>query len=103
MVAIYRPDDYDPSVETEACQIDALNDEMVAAGLRKFVGGLSRASRAKSLRAQPNGKVLVTDGPFTETRSTWAVFGCWKPLICTRHSRRDAWFWRVMLKDCEGG
>jgi hypothetical protein len=34
-------------------EIDALNDEMVAAGVRKFVGGLSRASRARSLRAQP--------------------------------------------------
>jgi hypothetical protein len=39
-----------------------------AAGVRVFVGGLSPASRARSLRAQPNGKVLVTDGPYTETK-----------------------------------
>jgi hypothetical protein len=32
--------------------IDALNDEMVAAGVRIFVGGLSPASSARSLRAQ---------------------------------------------------
>ena len=48
--------------------IDALNEEMVAAGVRIFVGGLSPASSARSLRAQPNGKVLVTDGPYTETK-----------------------------------
>ena len=48
--------------------IDALNEEMVAAGVRIFVGGLSPASSARSLRAQPNGKVLVTNGPYTETK-----------------------------------
>ena len=70
LVAIYHPDNYDPSLETEAMSrdIDALNEEMVAAGVRVFVGGLSPASSARSLRAQPNGKVLVTDGPYTETK-----------------------------------
>ena len=59
LVAIYHPEDYDPSVETEAMtdEIHALTREMVAAGVRTFVGGLSPASKAKSLRAQPNGKV----------------------------------------------
>jgi len=70
LVAIHHPDDYDPSVETEAMarDIDVLNDEMEAAGVRIFVGGLSPASSAKSLRAQPNGKVLITDGPYLETK-----------------------------------
>jgi hypothetical protein len=70
LVAIYHPDNYDPSVGTEAMSrdIDALNEEMVAAGVRIFGGGLSPASSARSLRAQPNGKVLVTDGPYTETK-----------------------------------
>jgi hypothetical protein len=55
LVAIHHPDDYDPSVEDEAMSrdIDALNDEMVAADVRIFVGGLSSASSARSLRAQP--------------------------------------------------
>ena len=63
LVAVYHPDDYDPSVETEATSetIHALNREMIAAGARKFACGLSPASSAKSLRSQPNGKVLVTD------------------------------------------
>jgi hypothetical protein len=70
LVAIHQPDDYDPSAEDEAMSrdIDALNDEMVAAGVRIFVGGLSAASSARSLRAQPDGKVLITDGPYLETK-----------------------------------
>jgi serine/threonine-protein kinase len=70
LVAIYHPDDYDPSVETEAMarEIDVLNDELMAAGVRVFVGGLSPAGSARSLRVQPNGKMLITDGPITETK-----------------------------------
>ena len=70
LVAIHHPDDFEPSSVTEATMRDigALNREMVAAGVRVFVGGLSAASRAKSLRAQPDGKVLVTDGPYLETK-----------------------------------
>jgi hypothetical protein len=43
-------------------EIDALNDEMKAAGVRVFVGGLLPESSAKS-RLQPAGNVLITDGP----------------------------------------
>jgi hypothetical protein len=70
LVAIYHPDDYDPSVETEAMidEIHTLNREMVAAGARIFVAGLAPVSSARSLRAQPNGKMLATDGPYTETK-----------------------------------
>ena len=77
LVAVYHPDDYDPSVETEAMieKIHALNREMIAAGARKFVAGLSGASSARSLRAEPKGKVLVTDGPYLETKEH--VGGFW--------------------------
>ena len=70
LVAIHHPDNYDPSVEGEAMNrdINALNEEMVAAGVRIFAGGLSAARSAKSLRAQPDGKVLITDGPYLETK-----------------------------------
>jgi hypothetical protein len=70
LVAIYHPDDYDPSVESAATieNIHALNREMIAADARKFVAGLTPASSAKSLRAQPDGKVLTTDGPYLETK-----------------------------------
>jgi hypothetical protein len=70
LVAIHHPDNYDPSREGEAMgrDIDVLNEEMIAAGVRTFAGGLLPASSAKSLRAQPGGKVLVTDGPYLETK-----------------------------------
>lgn len=70
LVAIHLPDDLNPSKQDEATErdIDVLNEEMVTAGVRLFVGGLRPASSAKSLRAQPDGKVLITDGPFLETQ-----------------------------------
>jgi hypothetical protein len=71
LVAIHHPDDYDPSVtEDEAMRRDIadLNNEMKAAGVRVFVGGLQPANRAKSVRVGPGGKVLVTDGPYIETK-----------------------------------
>jgi hypothetical protein len=70
LVAIHLPDNFDPSRVDEATErdIDALNDEMVAAGVRSFVGGLRPVSDAKSLRAQSSGKVLITDGPYLETK-----------------------------------
>jgi hypothetical protein len=76
LVAIHHPDDWDASTETEAIMEDihALNREMIAAGARKFVAGLTPISVAKSLRAQPDGKVLVTDGPYLETKEHIAGF-----------------------------
>ena len=70
LVAIHHPDDFEPFSEDEAAHRDiaALNDEMKAAGVRIFVGGLDRASNAKSVRLKPGGKLLVTDGPYIETK-----------------------------------
>ena len=70
MVAIHHPDGYDGSLEGDAMMrdIDVLNEEMAAAGARIFAGGLSAASGAKSLRAQPDGKVRITDGPYLKTK-----------------------------------
>jgi hypothetical protein len=70
LVAIHHPDGYDGSLESEAMvrDIDVLNEVMQAAGARLFAGGLSAAASAKSLRAQPDGKVRITDGPYLETK-----------------------------------
>jgi hypothetical protein len=77
LVAIHHPDDYAASLESEAMHrdISALNKEMIAAGVRVFVGGLQAAGYAKSLRAQPDGEVLLTDGPYLETKEH--VGGFW--------------------------
>ena len=70
LVAIHHPDNYVPSGEDESMirDISALNREMIAAGVRNLACGLSSASLAKTLRAQPDGGVLVTDGPYLETK-----------------------------------
>ncbi len=70
LVAIHHRDDYDPHQEDEAMHhdIDVLNEEMISVGARFFAGGLHKANLAKSLRAQPNGEVFVTDGPYLETK-----------------------------------
>jgi hypothetical protein len=70
LVAIHHPDNYDASLEDETMMrdIDALNEEMEAAGARFFAGGLQAAPRAKSLRRQSGGKMLITDGPYLETK-----------------------------------
>ena len=67
LVAGYLPDNFDPSQVDEAMgrAIHALNQEMEAAGVMKFAGGLGAA---KSLRAQADGGVLITDGPYLEAK-----------------------------------
>ena len=71
LVTIYLPDDFDASSVDKAMEhdIDALNEEMEASGVKEvFAGGLSPAKEAKALRVQPDGKVLITDGPYLETK-----------------------------------
>ena len=70
LVAIQLSDDFDPSSVDKAMEhdIDVLNEEIVAAGVGVFVGGLRPASEAKSLRPQPGGNVQLTDGPYLETK-----------------------------------
>jgi len=67
LLAGYLPDNFDPSTMDEAMveEIHALNREMIAAGVRKFACGLGPA---RTLRAQPKGEVLITDGPYLETK-----------------------------------
>ena len=74
LISGYLPDDFDPSKQDPAIveEIHALNREMIAAGVRKFAGGLGPAT---TLRAQPNGEVLLTDGPYLEAKEH--IGGIW--------------------------
>ena len=76
LVCNYLPDDFDPSTVTEAMiqKINALNHELIAAGVRKFACGISPAGNAKTVRKHLDGKVLVTDGPYTETKEHMGGF-----------------------------
>jgi len=70
LVALHHPDNHDPfAVDDEATQsaLNALNGEMVAAGVRVFVGCLRPASSAKSLQLNLAGEVVVSDGPYLKT------------------------------------
>jgi hypothetical protein len=90
LVAIQHPNGYDGSLEDEAMMrdIDVLNQEMEAAGVRIFAGGLEPAGMAKSLRAQPGGKVLISDGPYLEAKEH--VGGFWL-LECADLEAALAW------------
>jgi hypothetical protein len=90
LVANYLPDDFDPSTITETMmeEIHALNREMIAAGVRKFACGISPVGSAKTLRGQPGGKVLVTDGPYLETKEH--IGGFWI-LECADMDEALAW------------
>src|SRR6201981_2523829 len=81
------PDDFDPSKQDEAMvsKIHALNKEMIAAGVRKFACGLGST---KSLRAQSDGGVLITDGPYLETKEH--IGGLWI-LECADMDEAVAW------------
>jgi len=76
LIASYLPDEFDPSTVDEATieKIHALNRELIVAGVRKFACGISPASNAKTVRKQPDGTVLVTDGPYTETKEHMGGF-----------------------------
>ena len=90
LIAIHHAVDYDPSTEDDAMHrdIDVLNEEMVAAGVRLFVGGLQPPSKAKSVRRQRNGRVLITDGPYLETKEL--VGGFW---VLEAHDMDEALEW----------
>jgi hypothetical protein len=69
-------------------EIHALNREMIAAGVRKFAGGLGPLGPARTLRPQPNGELLLTDGPYLETKEH--IGGLWI-LECADMDEALAW------------
>ena len=90
LVAIQHPEDYEPPVDAEAMMrdISALNREMIAAGVRDFAGGLQAARKAKSVRVQAGGEVVVSDGPYLEAKEH--VGGLWL-LKCAEMDEAVEW------------
>jgi hypothetical protein len=67
VISGYLPKDFDPST-VDAAMIEcihSLNREMDAAGITRFSGGLGATH---TVRAQPDGEVIVTDGPYLEAK-----------------------------------
>jgi hypothetical protein len=77
LLSVYHPDGQPlpPEVQERSMRdVDALNQEMMAAGAWVFAGGLHPSSTATVLRVQ-NGEVLTTDGPFVESKEQ--IGGFW--------------------------
>jgi hypothetical protein len=53
------------------------NTELIAAGVMLDGGGLQSSAKGARVRVQ-NGKALMTDGPFTETRELIAGYWIWQ-------------------------
>ena len=53
--------------------VDALNEEIKAAGIWVFAGGLHPATTATVVKVE-NDEVLTTDGPFAETKEQLGGF-----------------------------
>jgi hypothetical protein len=68
LISVYQPDGEPPAPEVlDAVRrdLDAVNQEMKAAGAWVFADGLHPPSTATVLRVA-GGEVLITDGPFAE-------------------------------------
>ena len=68
LLSIYQPDGDPPPrevLEKVMRDVDALNQELKAAGAWVFAGGLHPPSTATVVRIQ-DGEVLTTDGPYAE-------------------------------------
>src|SRR5260370_31656771 len=100
LVANHLADNFDPSLVTEEMmeEIHALNREMIAAGVRKFACGISPAANAKTVEKQSDGKVLVTDGPYTETKEHMGGFWI---LECADIGEALAWAKKAAIA-CDG-
>jgi hypothetical protein len=68
LLGVYQPDGPPPPAEVLGkivAGLDALNQEIRAAGAWVFAGGLHPASSATVVRSR-DGDALITDGPYTE-------------------------------------
>ena len=68
LVTIHRPDGYDPDTAEDGVlrrDIALVNQEMIVAGVRLFVGGLQPPASAWSIQAVPGA--TATAGPYLKT------------------------------------
>ncbi len=77
LLSVYHPEGETPQpavLEKVMRDVDALNQELKAADVWVFAGGLHPSSTATVVRLQ-DGEVLTTDGPFAEGKEH--VGGFW--------------------------
>ena len=91
LVSTYFPDNFDPSTIDEAAVegIHAFNRELDAAGVTKFACGLGAAH---TLRTQPDGELLLSDGPYLEAKEHVGGLSIWE---CADLDEVRAWALRA--------
>ncbi|HVX46079.1 MAG TPA: YciI family protein [Mycobacteriales bacterium] len=70
LLSVYQPEAEPPApdaLEAIMREVTAVNEEMKAAGVWVFAGGLNSPSTATVLRSE-GAQIITTDGPFTETK-----------------------------------
>jgi hypothetical protein len=68
--------------------MDSYNDELVKAGVMLAGEGLVPSAQGVRVRWSPDGKLVQTDGPFTEAKELIAGFWIWQV-----HSMDEALEW----------
>ncbi|PSL57577.1 hypothetical protein B0I31_102556 [Saccharothrix carnea] len=72
LISVIEPAGYDipdpAELEKIMKDVQAVDADMREAGVWVFAGGLHAPETATTLRPGENGEVLVTDGPFTESK-----------------------------------
>jgi hypothetical protein len=68
-MTLYKPGtEHDMPTEKEITALGQLIEEMATAGTLITTDGLQPSSKGARVRIDPNGKLTVIDGPFTETK-----------------------------------
>lgn len=101
LVSIHRPNGYNHAEMLDAAAraaIDELNDAMVEAGVRVFVGGLCATTAATSIHLQPDGELTTNEGPFLAAAAF--VDGFWV-LDCATEDEAIKWGRKAALA-CRG-
>src|SRR5687768_8852459 len=67
--------EFPPNAEQLFAEMEAFNNELIAAGALLDGAGLKPSSAGKRVRFEGRGQTVVIDGPFTETKEL--VSGYW--------------------------
>lgn len=101
LVSLFRPQGFDHAAKLTPDvrkAIDQVNADMVAAGVRFFVGGLRSPTLAKSVQLGTAGEMTVADGPYQPGASF--IDGFWV-LECATIDEALSWA-RKAASACQG-